>query len=425
MCELTLEIQPDNKTFRNYLFFWAGQIASIFGSGIVFFVLVWYITDTTQDPIAISTAVFTYFIPMIIISPIAGIISDRYDRRKLILLVDSLQAFSTFILILFFILNLMQFWILLIFVAIRSICQAFHAPTANAIIPTMVPKDKLSRINGINFLFTSFVNVIGPVVGGFLLLFFTVQEALWIDVITFLIALIPLLLIKIPRVKELPEKHERDSFYTSFKEGVNVIHGISGLLSMMIAFMILNFLAQPQGTLMAYFIKVDHGGTVLTFSLVSMAFNIGMFIGGITTSVKKNWKHKMRMIYVAYIIMSIGNILLATTPTGNIPLLMIYATIIGVTGPIINSLYFTIIHLKVPHDKVGRVLSIDTTLSFVAMPLGILLAGPLTNAIGTPILFLISALLAIIAITLIYIFSSIRSLDTIKKIEIEENNESN
>ena len=420
-----MEIQLDNKTFKNYLFFWVGQIVSIFGSSIVFFVLVWWITDTTQDPIAISTATFTFFIPIIIFSPIAGIVADRYDRRKLILLVDSLQAFSTFILILFFLFNLMQFWILLIFVAIRSTCQAFHTPTANAIIPTMVPKDRLSRINGINFLFTSFVNVIGPVVGGFLLLFFTVQEALWIDVITFLIALIPLLLIKIPRVKMLPEKHERDSFRTSFKEGVNIIHDISGLLSMMIAFMILNFLYQPQGTLVAYFVKVDHGGTVLAFSLVSMAYNIGMVIGGITTSVKKNWKHKMRMIYVAYIIMSIGSILLATTPTGNIPLLMIYSSIIGLPVPIISSLYFTIIHLKVPHDKVGRVLSIDTTLSFVAMPLGILLAGPLTNAIGTPILFLISALLAIIAITLIYIFSSIRSLDTIKKIEIEENNESN
>ena len=417
-----MEIQPDNKTFRRYLFFWVGQIVSIFGSGIVFFVLVWWITDTTEDPIAISMATFTYFIPMIIFSPIAGIISDRYDRRKLILLVDSLQAFSTFILILFFIFNLLQFWILLVFVATRSICQAFHAPTANAIIPTMVPKDKLSRINGINFLFTSFVNVIGPVVGGFLLLFFTVQEALWIDVITFLIALIPLLLIKIPRVKQLPEKHERDSFYTSFKEGVNIIHGITGLLSMMIAFMILNFLQQPRGTLMAFFIKVDHGGTVLVFSLVSMAFNIGMFIGGITTSVKKNWKHKMRMIYFAYIIMSIGSILLATTPTGNILLLMIYSTIIGVTGPIINSLYFTIIHLKVPHDKVGRVISIDTTLSFVAMPLGTLLAGPLANAIGTPILFLISALLVFITITMFYIFSNVRSLDIIKEIEIEDHN---
>ena len=121
--------------------------------------------------------------------------------------------------------------------------------------------------------------------------------------------------------------------------------------------------------------------------------------------------------------MSIGNILVATTPTGNIPLLMVYSILTGLTEPIINSLYFTIVHLKVPHDKVGRVISIDTTLSFTAMPLGTLLAGPLANAIGTPILFLTSALLMFITMTLVYFFSSVRALDTIKKFEIERYNE--
>lgn len=276
---------------------------SIFGSSVVFFVLVWWITDTTEDPIAISFVTFSYFIPMIIISPIAGIVSDRYNRKSIIILVDSLQAFSTFILILFFLFNMMQFWILLIFIVIRSVCQAFHGPIANAIIPTMVPKDKLSRINGVNFLFTSFVYVMGPLVGGFLLIFFSVQQALWIDVITFLIALIPLLLIKIPSVKKHEDKHEEETFSSAFKSGLKIIYTIPGLLSMFFAFMVLNFLQQPQGTLMPYYIKVDNGGSVLDFSLVSMAFNIGMFIGGIVTSLKKNWKQKMRVIFITYIIM--------------------------------------------------------------------------------------------------------------------------
>lgn len=416
-----MEIQADNKTFKNYLFFWIGQIFSIFGSSIVFFVLVWWITVTTEDPIAISIATFTYFIPMIIISPIAGIVSDRYNRKKVILLADSLQAFSTFILILFFMFNLMQYWILLIFTAIRSVCQAFHMPTANAIIPTMVPKDKLSRINGINFLFTSFVNVIGPVVGGFLLIFFTVQQALWIDVITFLIALIPLLLIKIPSIKGHEDKHKRESFGAAFKGGLKIVYSISGLLSMMIAFMILNFLSQPRGTLISYYIKVDNGGTVLDFSLVSMAFNIGMFIGGIITALKKKWKHKIRVIFITYIIMSIGTILIATVPKGNILLIILYSPLSGLAGPIINSLYFTIIHLKVPHDKVGRVISIDTTLSFIAMPIGTLLAGPLASIIGTANLFLLSGILIIITINIFYIFGNIRSLGTIKEIEANEN----
>lgn len=416
-----MEIQADSKTLKSYLFFWVGQVFSIFGSSVVFFVLVWWITDTMLDPIAISLAIFTYFIPMIIISPIAGIISDRYDRKKVILLADSFQAFSTFILILFFMFNLMQFWILLMFVAIRSVCQAFHMPTANAIIPTMVPKDKLSRINGINFLFTSFVNVIGPVVGGFLLLFFTVQQALWIDVITFLIAVIPLLLIDIPSVKKHEDKHKRETFWSSFKGGLKIIYSISGLLSIMIAFMILNFLSQPRSTLISYYIRYDNGGTVLDFSLVSMAFNVGMLIGGIITALKKKWKHKIRAIFITYIIMSIGTILIATVPKGNIPLIILYSPLSGLAAPIINSLYFTLIHLKVPQDKVGRVISLDTTLSFIAMPIGTLLAGPLASIMGTAGLFLLSGILSIMTISLFYIFSNIRSLGAIEEIEANEN----
>jgi DHA3 family macrolide efflux protein-like MFS transporter len=416
-----LGIQADNKTFKSYLFFWVGQVFSIFGSSVVFFVLIWCITDTTVDPIAISIAVFSYFIPMIIFSPIAGIVADRYDRKKVILLVDSLQAFSTVILTLFFIFSLIQFWTILLFIVIRSICQAFHGPNANAVIPTMVPKEHLSRINGINAFFTSFVNVIGPIVGGFLLLFFTVGQALWIDVITFFISLVPLLLIDIPRVKKRGETHGNESFMDSFKEGLSIIRNITGLLSMMIVFMILNFLHQPVGTLLALFIKADHGGTVLHFSLISMTLNIGTLLGGFLTTVKKNWKHKIRVIYLAYIFASIGQILLATTPVGNFPLLMIYSAMGGFTIPIINSLYFTIIHLKVPHDKVGRVVSIDTTLSFIAMPLGTLIAGPLAIALGTPLLFLICSVLTIYTITLMYLLSNIRALDTVKEVESEIN----
>lgn len=416
-----MEIQPDSKTFKNYLFFWIGQVFSLFGSSIVFFVIIWWITDTTQDPIAISFGAFSYFIPMIIISPIAGIVSDRYDRKMIILIADSLQAFSTFILILFFLFNWIQYWMLLIFIVIRSVCQAFHGPVVIAIIPTMVPKDKLSRINGVNFLFSSFVNIIGPMVGGFLLLFFSVQQALWIDLITFLIALIPLLLIHIPSVKKHEDRHKEQTFSSAFKEGLGIIYAVPGLLSTMIAFMILNFLSQPQSTLMPYYIKVDNGGTVLDFSIVSMAFNFGTLIGGTITSLKKKWKNYMRVIFITNFIMSIGQILIATVPRGFILLIVVYAPIVGLGGPIINSLYFTIIHLKVPHDKVGRVISIDTTISFIAMPIGTLLAGPLASIMGTVNLFILSPILIIMTFSLFYIFTNIRTLGAVKLVESTEN----
>jgi DHA3 family macrolide efflux protein-like MFS transporter len=412
----------ENKIFRNYLIFWMGQLFSILGSSVVFFAIQWWITDTTEDPIAISITFFTFILSMAITSPIAGIVTDHYDRKRIILISDSLQAFSTFILILFFMFNLMQFWLLLIFIAIRSICQTFHFTTENAIIPSMVPKDKLSRINGINFLVTSFINVAGPIIGGFLLLFLTVQEAFWIDIITFLIAVVPLLLIDIPSVKEVKDNEKNISFRRAFKEGLNIIRAIPGILGMMMIFMIINFLNQPRGTLTAYYVKVIHGGTVLDFSLVSIAFNIGMLIGGIITAFKKKWKYKMRMIYIAYIIASIGYSLLATVPIGFFPLIWLYMAMIGFSMPTVNSIYYTIIHLSVPKNKVGRVVSIDTTLSLIAMPLGTLASGPLALIIGTNNLFFICGILTFLIFTIFYFFTNIRKLNEVKETEIEESN---
>jgi len=415
-----LEIKTDNKIFRKYLIFWIGQLFSILGSSVVFFALQWWITDITEDPIAISITFFTFVICMAITSPIAGIVSDHFNRKKIILIADSLQAFSTLIMILTFLFNLMQFGILLIFVVIRSVCQTFHFTTQSAIIPSMVPRDKLSRINGINFLATSFVNVIGPIIGGFLLLFLTIQEALWIDIITFLIAVIPLLLIDIPNVKKLEDREKKVSYGHAFKEGLNIIRAIPGLFGMMIVFMIINFLNQPRGTLTAYYVKVIHGGTVLDFSLVSIAFNIGMVIGGIITALKKKWRNKMRMILIAYIIASTGYALLSFVPIGMFQLIWICVAMVGFSMPTINSLYYTIIHLSVPQDKVGRVVSIDTTLSFIAMPLGTIMSGPLALMIGTNFLFFISAILSIIVIAFFYMFTNIRKLNEVRETEVNE-----
>ena len=129
----------------------------------------------------------------------------------------------------------------------------------------------------------------------------------------------------------------------------------------------------------------------------------------------------MRPIFITYIIMSLGQILIATVPIGFIWLIAIYAPLVGFGGPIINSLWFTMIHLKVPHDKVGRVVSIDTTLSFIAMPIGTLLAGPLALLMGTANLFIVSAILNITTISLFYFFTKIRAFGVIKVVEPSEN----
>ena len=129
----------------------------------------------------------------------------------------------------------------------------------------------------------------------------------------------------------------------------------------------------------------------------------------------------MRMIVIAYIIASTGYALLSIVPTGMFQLIWVCVAMVGYSMPTVNSLYYTIIHLGVPQDKVGRVVSIDTTLSFIAMPLGTIASGPLALIIGTNNLFLISAILSIIVILFFYVFTNIRKLNEVKETEVIEN----
>ena len=166
-----MEEIADKKTFRNYMVFWSGQLFSLFGSSVAFFVIIWWITIETRSDLFLALASFSYILPMTIVMPLTGVLADKHNRKIIIGVVDSLQAVSTFILIIFFHMNLINPanpWIILIFLGIRGTFQGFHLPTVNAIIPAMVPKEKLSRINGINFLFTGFVQIIAPQVNALL-----------------------------------------------------------------------------------------------------------------------------------------------------------------------------------------------------------------------------------------------------------------
>ena len=185
-----MEEIPNQKTFKNYLIFWSGQLFSLLGSMVVHFVITWWIQEKTGSAWFLALASFLYFLPMLIATPIAGVLSDRINRKKIIITADSLQAFTTFILILLFLMDFTSIGIILLFIIFRSIFQGFHQPTVYSVIPLMVPKEKLSRINGVNFLFSGLVQLIGPALGAMLSLFLSLHQILWIDIITFFVGAI-------------------------------------------------------------------------------------------------------------------------------------------------------------------------------------------------------------------------------------------
>lgn len=421
-----MEEIANKETYRSYLFFWSGQLVSLLGSSVVYFVITWWITVEYQSALFLSIASFLFILPMTISMPIAGVFSDRINRKTLILIADSSQAFVTFILILLFLFGIANIWLIFIFISLRAIFQAFHLPTVNAIIPTMVPKEKLTRINGINFMFTGVVQLVAPFIAAVLWMLMTIEIILWVDVITFFIALVPLLLISIPSINQInnisgkEQNPKKNSFIKEFRLGVRTLKLVPGLITMIILSLLLNFLIRPIDTLMSLYINVNHGGGPGHLALTLAFFQGGMIFGALITSIKKEWNNKIRVIFISMIIALIGYIIFGIAPTGSYIILIIGGVIMGINLPIINALYQTFIQTTVPADKIGRVTSIDHTFSMSISPLGTILCGPLAEIIGIPSLFFYSGLIGIICTMSFWSFTNIRKVDIDSKSELKK-----
>ncbi len=279
----------------------------------------------------------------------------------------------------------------------------------------MVPHEKLNRVNGINQLFTSIIFLVGPVVAALLLELFPIREILLIDVFTFLIALIPLLATKIPKVVPDDEtkasKDSKKSFWSEFKVGFVEARRVPGLFSLIILAMIFNILIRPIMTLMSYYIYVIHSGTALDLALVFTFLNVGNFISAFLMSLKKKWNKKVRVILICSMIVFISNFFVIFAPIGGFFIIGIGLFIQGFVFPPIITVYMTLLQTVVSKEKVGRITSIDHALSMASTPIGAIAAGPLAELIGSRLLYLICACLGLGAMATMYAFTDIRKLD--------------
>ena len=399
---------PDTSTFRSYLFFWIGQLVSLLGSSIVQFSIIWYITILTQSPLMLAVASLVGLGTQILLTPIAGVYADRLNRKLIIGIVDFGQAIATMILIILFFLNIASLIHIFFLLMLRGMFQAFHSPTVSAIIPTMVPPKHLSRMNSIDYLFQGFINLMGPLIGAILLSVWELPQLLWIDVLTFIVPLIPLLIIAIPRVKQPDKTLSKPSFSQDFKEGLGFLKQTRGLIPLLLLSSSLNFLLMPIGILLPFFINVIHAGTVENLALVMVAIQGGTIVASIIMATKK--LSSRRDILISSVIYSIfaGYIIIALAPMSNFLVIAIGGIIIGFAAPIANITLRTIFQFVVPHDKLGRVTAVMSTLSLAMSPLGMIYGGIMAELIGTVPLFLISAITGILIFTVTWTVSDAR-----------------
>ena len=419
-----MDYKPTKKNFRHYMYFLFGQQFSMLGSLIVSFVITWWLTIETGSAVILSISVFLMFIPQIVVTPFSGVLSDRWNKKAIIAISDSMQAIVTFLLFAFFLFDIKNVWLVLGINTFRAGLYAFQYPTVQSLIPTMVPKDNLSRINGFNFLFSGLIYSIGPIIAATLLAFFPASQIFLLDIITFGIALIPLILIKIPKIHQvLTEEATEKSFMKDFKTGLLTIKMIPGLFAMIAFAMIWNFIHRPWAVLMPYFVKYTHDGSAFDLALLMAMAQLGNILGSLIMSIKKTWKHKIKINIIGASFFFICQIPAILAPKGNFILMIIVLFPAWIILPITVSTYLAILQTVVSTDKIGRIMSIDHMISMAIAPIGALIAGPLAEFIGIVNLFLLFAILGVIHPFLIWFFTKIRQLEIIDQEYMKETEE--
>lgn len=379
-----------NNWKKNIVFFLAGQNISLIGSALVQYAISWYIILETQSGTMLSISIICGFLPTFLISPFAGVWADRFNKKHLIIISDSVIAISTLILAVLFLIGYNQIWWLFIVSVIRALGAGVQTPTINAFIPSLVPSENLMKVNATNTSIQSVVALISPMLSGVLLTVSNIEAVLFVDVVTAAIAVcILLFLLRLPNSKaEMPKEKQKISYFGDLKLGLKYIKGHNFIRTIFIFSAVFYVLCGPLMFLTPLQVARTFGEEVWRLTVLEISFSIGMIAGGIIMTVWGGFKKKVHTAIIANFIIAI-----ATFALGVVPIFWIYLAVMGVIGlmiPTFNTPYTVLLQQNVDPSYLGRVFSVLSMMSSLILPLSMLGYGPLADYVKIEWLLIIT-----------------------------------
>lgn len=386
----------DNKPWKKTFFtIWGGQALSILGSQLVQFALIWYLTVQTGSATVLATASLVGMLPNMILGPFIGTLADRFNRRRIMLVADSIEALATIALTVLFALGVVEVWHIFVALFVRSLAGAFHTNAMNASTSLMVPVEQLTRVQGLNQLLSGGLNVVAAPLGALLLGILPMQDVLFIDVITALFAIQPLVFIHVPQPERNTANAEKTTVWADFKAGLRYMIGWPGLLIVGLMTVGINFTIIPAFSLLPLMVKDYFGGSAIHLSWVESAMGAGMILGGVLLSLWGGFSRKILTSMVGLMGMSVGTLILALAPASSISFAVGAALLVGFMTPLTIGPFFAIIQSTVEPDMQARVFSLLSSIGTGIVPIGLMIAGPVADRAGIQSWFLLGGVLCI------------------------------
>ncbi|MDD3724755.1 MAG: MFS transporter [Bacteroidales bacterium] len=374
--------------------FLGSQAISLFGSSLVQYAILWYITLETKSGTMMMISIVFGFVPTFFLAPFAGVWADRYNRKLLIALSDSMIALSTLLLAILFWLGHDYIWLLFLMSAVRAIGGGIQTPAVGAFLPQIVPKDKLFRINGINSSIQAVINLLSPMLAGAVLSIASIEAIFLIDVFTATIAVLSLIfLLKVPPHAKAMQKQTL-SYFADLKAGLSYIKNHGYLKNFFIFCAFFFFLIAPGAFLTPLQVAKSYGDEVWRLTAIEVAFSIGMMLGGVLISLWKGFKNKIHTMAFATFIMGLSTFLLGLTPLFWIYLGIMF--IYGIVIPIYHTPTTVLLQHQVEEEFHGRVFGVLSMIASSTVPMSMLLFGPLADLVKVEWILLTSGSLLLV-----------------------------
>lgn len=378
---------------------WTGQAFSLFGSQLVSFAVIWWLTQTTGSATVLATASLVGLLPQVILGPFAGTLVDRWNRRLTMIIADGLITLATIGLAVLFALDIVQIWQVYTLLFIRSVCGGFHWPAMQASTTLMVPKEHLTRIQGLNQMLQGGMSIISAPLGALLLSLLPMQSILAIDVITAILAIIPLFFFQVPqpvRNDLHPEANGKSSFKQDFMAGLSYVWSWPGLMIIGIMATIINFLLTPAFSLLPILVYKHFTGQAIQLATLESFYGIGVILGGLILSAWGGFKRRVLTSLVGLVAMGIGCLAMGLLPPSAFVIAVAVGFYLGFVNPIVNGPLFAAVQAAVAPELQGRVFSLIGTVSAAMSPLGLIIAGPIADHLGVQTWFLIGGIVTML-----------------------------
>lgn len=377
---------------REITLFLTAQTISLFGSSLVQYAIIWYITLTTSSGVMMTISTVCGFLPQMAISLFAGVWIDRYSRKKMIMLADGMIAIATLILAVIFFMGYKNIWLLYVILLIRAAGTGIQVPAVNALIPQLVSKDQLMKVNGVNSSISSLMMFLAPAAGGVILSISTIETAFFIDVITAIIGIGMMCIIVVPVHAKLEEVQK--SNVQDIKEGFKYLKDHVFIKQLLIYLFVVMILISPAAFLTPLMVSRSFGPEVWRLTASEMTFSAGALVGGILIASWGGFKSRMHTNILACTLYGLLMVGLGVAPM--FAMYLLFNLLIGVTMPCFNAPLTVLLQQNVEPNMQGRVFSLVQVTNSCALPLGMVLFGPLADSVQVKTIFVLAGVAVII-----------------------------